>query len=290
MSRRRRSGPKPDTATTPDAPVPPPARGPASHAIEWADVLVVAFLLAMFVRVFVVELFKIPSGSMSPTLLGGVVARVDWDRDGLDDLVLQSLPPIVFQRREEPGKGVWWEPDPAPSIGTQDWNQWKRMRAVKPQFDRILVNKIAYWFHGPRRGDVVVFKPPPAVMERYPDKPAFIKRVAGLPGEKLTFDGPLTADGVRVTQPFFFEHQQYVGEVNLANDPFDKVSYAVYEPRANGVERILEVNIPADRYFLMGDHTRSSQDSRYWGAVPLNRFKGRAFFRYWPPTRMKWIR
>ncbi|HOR28949.1 MAG TPA: S26 family signal peptidase, partial [Candidatus Sumerlaeota bacterium] len=74
--------PEPFSVYTPPRESPPPAADPAATppaeseqgvlAIlrEWGDALVVAFVLAMFIRVFMLELFKIPTGSMTPTLIG----------------------------------------------------------------------------------------------------------------------------------------------------------------------------------------------------------------------------
>jgi signal peptidase I len=86
------------------------------------------------------------------------------------------------------------------------------------QQDGILVAKFSYWFSSPKRGDIVVFKTPEHIFER--DKPVYIKRVVGLPGETLTFPprrcgrhennmGYLTVNGERVTTPDFFKNQLY---------------------------------------------------------------------------------
>ena len=201
-------------------------------------VIVVVFLI----RSFWVEPFKIPSGSMKPTLLVG---------------------------------------------------------------DFILVNKYTYGIRLPvlnrkvvevgpiRRGDVVVF--------RYPADPSvdYIKRVVGLPGDKIAYRGKrLTINGEAVAVqgtgfytdselnflrlPTFLEK---LGEKNHqmmivpAQPPVDLAQVRQFAHRGN-----CEYNddgfgctVPAGHYFMMGDNRDQSSDSRYWGFVPDDHVKGRAF-------------
>lgn len=293
MARRRRSGgraerapstPEPtrgSSAATPDAKQALPERK-RSVAREWADALVVAFVLAMFLRVFIVELFKIPTGSMTPTLIGGTVAEIDLDRDGLEDMLLldSHQHPLRFMNNGE--RLVGEGPTPMP---TADRRRLQARGVVRKQYDRILVNKFAHWFGPPARGEIVVFKTPPHIWER--DKPIWIKRCVGRPGETLTFDadGHLLVDDERVTEPEFFATQSYLLNVGEARRP-EEIDYA---RGPDGFMRIERIEVPEGEAYVFGDNTWSSRDSRYWGGVPLENLKGRAFFRYVPVSRMKFL-
>lgn len=250
---------------------------------EWGDALVIAFILAMFVRVFVVELFKIPTGSMTPTLVGDWVAEVDWDHDGRLDLIVQgNSETLVFLNR-----GESYEVDPDAEVSNETLRRWEQEGILQPQYDRILVNKFAYWFSLPDRGDVVVFKVPEVIWD--PLKPIYIKRVVGLPGETIGFDGRLRVDEELVETPEFFSYQEYINEANLNSYGYPTLPYVEYEPGTFGSDRLVEVHVPENMMYVLGDNTRSSLDSRYWGGVPLPNLKGKAFVRYWPLDKLKLI-
>jgi signal peptidase I len=122
--------------------------------------------------------------------------------------------------------------------------------------ERIIVNKFVYRFHPIERGDVVVFW--------YPKEPSvsFVKRVVGLPGDVIQIrDGALMVNGV------------------LAKEPYLPASY-----RDN--DDLAATEVKKGFYFVLGDHRRSSNDSRAWGEVPEKYIYGRAVFRFWPLSRM----
>jgi signal peptidase I len=288
-----------------------PTHRPISKIRDNVDALIVAFLLAMFIRMFVVELFMIPSPSMTPTLLGtesnqsavgffpvGAPGR-DVNDSGVKDMVLWSARyPNRFDVYLRDGNRYYYDGVRAKgNTSDSDLDHWHR--SVSVYQDRILVGKFLYWFTPPRRGDIIVFKVPPVIYER--DKPIYIKRAAGLPGETLTFEpvdavpghpnglpghennmGHLVANGQRVTSPAFFARQLYecrgIEHLPPAKSRPDCVTYA----DRGMLTDILEVRVPLDGVFAMGDNTVSSADSRYWGAVPLDRLRGRAIFRYNP--------
>lgn len=240
---------------------------------EWADALVIAFLLAMFIRTFVVELFKIPSGSMTPTLIGTSSEKViEWDVDqnGEKDLILDRGPRVGFRRYHvfyrENGKFI--RPNEFHSnLRLPLEAQMKgRMRN-----DRIIVNKFIYWFRKPRRGEIVVFRVPAhsaytgePIFER--DKPIYIKRVVGLPNEEIEIRPPdLYANGKKVDSPDVFQHIEYTRE----NFPFCDLPAR-------------ERTMPAHSYLLMGDNSKNSKDGRAFGPVEERSIKGMALLRYWP--------
>ena len=133
--------------------------------------------------------------------------------------------------------------------------------------DRIFVDKVSYRFHPPKRGDIIVFK--------YPEDPKkdFVKRLAGLPGEKLEIkDGKLIVNGKAQNETPFLEHYYYNREDWL----YAKEGQVITVPEGN--------------YFSLGDNSAQSSDSRNWGFVPQGNMVGKAFFIWWPPKRMKFVK
>ena len=144
--------------------------------------------------------------------------------------------------------------------------------------DHILVNKFIY---GPamspvgrwlmpsrevRRGDVVVFK--------YPDDPArdFIKRCIGLPGDEIEIvDKVIFINGQRL------EDQGYTFHTDPHIYPRSQFLHESYRVRDNFGPLV----VPPEHYFFVGDNRDNSNDSRFWGPVPANYIKGRAFLIYW---------
>jgi signal peptidase I len=236
---------------------------------EWIDPLVFAYLLAMFIRTFCVELFKIPSGSMTPTLIGDEVAEVDYDGDGNDDLIVAHRSPYgahyqIFLRDAKgfvPGKTDIV--DHLKYDVAQAFEQKKQLR-----YDHICVSKFAYWFKQPDRGDVVVFKVPRGIYSR--DKPIYVKRLVGKPGETVAIrNNHLWIDGKPVTEPEFFQTQYYTNECDG--------SY------------FTERKLGPDEYLFFGDNTLSSSDGRKWGTVPGENLKGKAFLRYLPLKNIRFL-
>ena len=120
--------------------------------------------------------------------------------------------------------------------------------------DRLFINKFVYRFTAIERGDVVVFHYP-----RDPEK-SYIKRVIALPGDRLRIDhGTVWVNGKPQTEPYIPEEYR------------DSVSYP-------------ETVIPADSYFMMGDHRCISKDSREFGPVERSFIYGKAAFVYWPAS------
>ncbi len=181
---------------------------------EYFESIVIAVILALFIRTFVVQAFKIPTGSMEENLLIG------------DHLLVNKF---IF----------------GPTATSLE-------RALQP------VAPI-------KRGEVIVFK--------YPEEPDrdFIKRVIGLPGEKVELrekkvyinDKPLDEPYVHFLQPPG-QHSEF----------HEVTSFDVRE-------RYGPVTVPPNHYFVMGDNRDNSQDSRYWGFLPRELVKGKALVIYW---------
>jgi signal peptidase I len=121
--------------------------------------------------------------------------------------------------------------------------------------ERIFVNKFVYRFEPIHRGDVVVFWYP---LDR---SKSFIKRVVALPGETVEMrDGKLYVNGELLSEQF------------VPREYMDSSTFGPYR-------------LPAEHYFVMGDHRSSSNDSRVFGPVPREAIYGKAVFAYWPFDR-----
>jgi signal peptidase I len=124
--------------------------------------------------------------------------------------------------------------------------------------ERIFINKFTYRFGigNIERGDMVVFWFP---LDR---TKSYIKRVIGLPGDKIEIDnGVVMVNGQRLQE-------------NYVPDEYrDRNSYRAIE-------------VPANKYYVLGDHRSSSNDSRAWGLVDRSYIYGKAVFVYWPLDKM----
>ena len=185
-----------------------------SVAREWVESIVVAFILAMIIRTFVIQAFKIPTGSMRSTLLEG-------------DLILVNK--FIYGAK----------------IPFTDFN----LPALRK----------------PKRSDVIVFI--------YPESPKkdFIKRLAGSPGETLEIKNGTV----------------YINDKPLLDSVFNQ---RYYYNRGEFGQEGKKIKIPEDNFFVLGDNSASSQDSRYWGFVPRKNILGKALLIYWPPQRIRIIR
>lgn len=131
--------------------------------------------------------------------------------------------------------------------------------------DRLIVEKVSYHFAAPHRGDIVVFDPPKAA---HSGGNALIKRVIGLPGERIAIHGGVVSiDGKPLREPYVMEAPYYA-------DP----DWA-YLGLPDG-------KIPDGMVFVMGDNRNNSLDSHVWGAQPIRDIIGHTVFRFWPPSRV----
>jgi signal peptidase I len=203
-----------------------PRRRPSAWR-ENVESLLWAAALALLIRTFLMAPFKIPSGSMHPTLLEG---------------------------------------------------------------DRILVNKFIYHLHPPRAGDIVVFyfpddwRPFGERLRRFaqdgrplPERlrillrggRPFIKRLIARGGDRVEIrDGRVLVNGTPVAGAAMFDTNRYLNQ-------------GVYGEAGTPVE------VPPDMYYVLGDNSGSSHDSRAWGFVPARNLIGRALCIFWPPRRIR---
>lgn len=125
--------------------------------------------------------------------------------------------------------------------------------------DRLLVSKLSYRIGEPSPGDIVVFRTPDQL--RNAQTAELVKRVVAVGGQTVgAVDGRLIVDGTPVSE-------EYLSAEAYTRD---------FGP----------VPVPADYVFVMGDNRFSSQDSRYFGPIHRSEIIGRAFARFWPPTRL----
>lgn len=179
---------------------------------EWVEAIVVAAILAIFLRTFFFQIYKIPTTSMVPTLMPG------------DKIFVSKL-------------------TYGPKIPFTNW----RIRG----------------FRKPQRGDVVVFIPP------HDRKKAYIKRLIGLPGDKIILKGGnIYINGKVVVDP--------------------RMAHYYYNQGEYGKENKMVV-VPEKKYFFLGDNSISSLDSRFWGFVDEKDIVGKAIFIWWPPRRIAMV-
>ena len=131
--------------------------------------------------------------------------------------------------------------------------------------DRVIACRICYRFGSPKRGQIVVFTPPPAAATRCGGAGGvFVKRLIGMPGDTIREDveGYVWVNGKKLDEP-------YVTDI---------------APRERHEQGHLAV--PEGEYFFMGDNRGDSCDSRIWGSVPRDSLIGSMIARYWPPERI----
>lgn len=165
--------------------------------------------------------------------------------------------------------------------------------------DWLFVNKLAYGPHvpftsinlpgyaDPKRYDIVVFVSPYQVDQPWDPTPTLVKRLVGLPGDTLYMrDAKLFVNGVEQTQGYGKDSE--VGDPNEISQLFDwQKQFALPQSRFGPApEQPTHDNwgplvIPPSHYFMMGDARYNSKDSRYWGLVPRENFRGRPLFVYY---------
>lgn len=134
--------------------------------------------------------------------------------------------------------------------------------------DHIIMEGITFLSRQPCRGDIVVFKTdgiaplPPATI--------YVKRVAGEPG-----------DHVRLSAGKLFVNDKQVSLSNAVGE----ITYDL-PPIATAFSPQTGVTVPSGCYFVLGDNSTNSFDSRFWGSVPRGNILGRVSFCFWPPKRI----
>lgn len=142
--------------------------------------------------------------------------------------------------------------------------------------DRLIIEKLSYYFRSPERGDIVVFNPTQE-LRRQGFTDAFIKRVVGIPGDRLEIkEGAVYLNDQRLSEPYVAEGNLTLVE-SCAGSAQGKDAPAPYLSQP--------VTIPPDSVLVLGDNRGNSYDGRCWGLVRKGDVVGRASFRFWPPKR-----
>jgi signal peptidase I len=274
---------------------------------ENVEILVVAVVVAMAFRTFFIQPFKIPTGSMQPTLYG-VNAGEQQGRKWHDHFPLNLPRLIVFGERYQEVRA---KVDGLVEMRVDESEEWFRFyvagvphdiprampRHVQPGFsrvtkgqllasgrmrfgDHIFVNKVRYNFTRPERGDIFVFSTDGIRYDRIRPDSFYIKRIAGLPGERIQIDPPyLVADGERVERPYAF--QRLVAGTREGYNGYQLPMADRLTPMKLGRPgQVLELS--GTEYLPLGDNTLSSLDGRYFGGVDRRNIVGPAFMVYWP--------
>lgn len=126
--------------------------------------------------------------------------------------------------------------------------------------DRLFVDKLSYHISNPQRGDIIVFTPPEAVIQEEHSRDAYVKRVIGLPGEKVEVkNGVVYINDRALTEHYIAEPPEYILEPAI---------------------------VPPNAYLVLGDNRNRSYDSHAWGFISRDRIIGKAAVRFWPPYRV----
>ena len=280
---------------------------------ENVEVILVAIVVAVGIRSYFLQPFKIPTGSMQPTL-NGIIGHplpateatpnilrqigefVTLGRNYInvvsaeDDQVTQVLPKkfaffFTFSRIvcERQNFLVYAPPDTL----RQDFkvlpgNHYGKGETIAKGAvdtgDQVFVDKFTYNFVKPHRGEVFVFRTDnifgiPGDPET--GAPFFIKRLGGVPGDTLRIDPPLLYVNGKPAEGFGFRR------VMAAKD-----GYRGYAPGRDYLSDPTKTyTVPERHFFAMGDNSYNSYDTRWWGPVPEENLVGRGLLVYWPFNR-----
>ena len=172
-------------------------------------------------------------------------------------------------------------------LGEVRWIPSASMHPTLLEGDRVIVENVSRFYSSPNRGDVMIFYPPDVTLKYDPlslfrrltgffckDK-AYIKRVIGLPGDKI-----------QIVQNEDGSHDVLIND-KVIEEPYilDRFDYRPCNERMFCGPLVLG----DDEYFMMGDNRGNSQDSRYWGVLKKDRFIGRAKLIFWPFNRFKYF-
>jgi len=240
---------------------------------ETVKALLIAVMIALFIRWMFIEPFRIPSGSMIPTLLIG------------DQLMVNRMAfgPDIFV--------PYFDLDQSPPSG----DELKKQGAIRWKFNlgghRVSIMAKKLWMRrDPRRGEVVVF--------RFPDNPKedYIKRVIGLPGDKVELrENRLFINDEQQKEALVGKYDGPAGEIGcrdfelydetLRSEPVDRVHNVIHcrdSVYGGAASTFGPVVVPEGMFFGMGDNRDRSSDSRMWGFIPMSHLKGTAMFIHLP--------
>ena len=284
---------------------------------ENAEIVISAFIIAMLIRTFIAEPFKIPTGSMEPTLHGD-------PRHG--DRIFANK---FIYRFKEPERGdvVVFTTKGIPGLDPKKKNYIKRLVAFPGETIEIKNNNI--YINGRRISDKNIAK------NAYENSRPVIQ-ILSLHKNKIKIPDLFFLIGVPDTGRYYLLNKIFypdLGEMKYGDkfdydvlgieyvegyEPSDKIFIAdggqVVKIRDNSLYvdgKVIEddkdpyniyiligqygmagekITVPEDYYFVLGDNSGNSKDSRYWGFVPAKNLKGEAMFIWWPYKRWQIVR
>jgi len=308
--------------------------------LEWLfenfDVLVVAVSVAMAFRAYFYQPFKIPTGSMQPTLYGIHSIACDPDTVGFMDkkpmcffawiftgtstqvvraqangtvrfssgagskkpgytpVIVAGLPHYVPNdsfELDESGRPYKLKGGVSHGASVRKDDVLWSGKVVTGDF--VFVNRWKWNFRRPTRGEIMVFST--TGINGLQQGTHYIKRMTGLPNEKLQIKAPdLIVNDKVVTGPGrlgLIAKREKIGEWAPAYSGFNPSRGGSSGPGLIATEHDV-VHLDGSHYYAMGDNSFNSYDSRYWGPVPEKNLLGPASFVYWPLTspRLGWIK
>lgn len=286
--------------------------------MEWTETLIVALGAAMAIRAFFFQPFKIPTGSMQPTL-NGITVQEQIEPTIFDNPITKFPKWLITgtsyksvkakvsgqlqniqQGRDKYIVTIGGVEHKVPSYMGEYLNQYMleapggfRMLKKDAFFnkgdtivsakviagDHILVNKMKYNWMKPERGDISVFSTRNLDHPQIRKDNFYIKRMVGLENEKIQIqNGRIVADGEIVRDPPMFE--------KIATDPaYDNLRGHIGHGNAGDLSSPEQfIQLEDNEYLMMGDNSKPnmSLDGRFFGGVPREDFQGPAIFVYWP--------
>ena len=283
-------------------------RRPMARLREYVEIILVAGAVALACRAYFVLPFRIPTSSMSPTLAG--IHFEPCAGHGLFDRPLLNLAKrIVF--------GAIYREIRAPDSGVADCRRMDngalflvlngkiirqidgdvtlrfspgdsvvrgQLLATAQEYagDHIFVNRMAWNFRKPRRGEITVFKTHGLDHPDVRKNEHYVKRLVGLPGETVAIRPPdLLINGARVSEP------ESIVRIEDRRAPYP---WGYMLPGRGAARMFLDGadrprTLATNEYFLCGDNQPNSADSRYWGPVREQYLVGPVFMIHWPFSR-----
>jgi signal peptidase I len=219
--------------------------------ISWIAVPVFLALLLFVVRPFVAERFIVSSNSMAPIV-------VSWHHIG----ICPNCGGIMFSSATASGELGGPDPDRGICTVCMQAGPIKDASPEVEEADRIVVNKLLT----PRRWDIIAIHSPTDHDSIY------IKRVVGLPGETVFIED----------EAIFINDERHTPPRSLSGLKFTRNGRG--DQRPAGTRRD-PFRLGQNEYFLLGDFSEISLDSRHWGPVPRGNIEGVVTLRYWPSSR-----
>lgn len=254
---------------------------------EYAEAIITAVILALLIRTFIVQAFKIPTGSMQPTLHGAnyygvgdriLVNKFIYGAKSPTGIMFTDIQLPYFQlpalRQPKHGDIIVFTTRDIALLDEDEQNKDFIKRLVGLPGDRIEIlglRRELLFAKSPKSGRIHHIFNPIKIFE--PDGTIMIRGECRDTGEMLTV-GPINADegvillnGEILDDPEVFKHIPYLNEGQFG-------------------ARNKSIIVPDNSYYVLGDNSPSSKDSRFWGFVPHENLRGMAFFVYWPLNRI----